>query len=80
MGRVCVLQLIRRISSVYSSINARKSSQITTFRSIFYTCSDLDWDKLPLTYNKYQGSNRFSFDLYKKLGYHFMVSESFDFP
>ena len=35
--------------------------------------SDLDWNKLPLTYNKYQGSTKLTFDLFQKKGYYFFV-------
>lgn len=79
IGRVFVLQSTRHIFSEFRSICADKSIQITTFHSISYTCSDLDWNKLPLTYNKYQGSSKFSFDLYQKFGYQFIVSESLAF-
>ncbi|XP_055306589.1 pickpocket protein 11-like [Sitodiplosis mosellana] len=36
---------------------------------------DLDWDQLPLTYNKHQGSSKFTFDLFQKKGYGFHTSQ-----
>lgn len=41
--------------------------------SIFFIFSDLDWDKLPLTYNKHDATSNFTFDVYKKRGFNFRV-------
>lgn len=40
----------------------------------FQSSSDSDWDKLPLTYNQYEVSSRFSFDVNHQNGYYYDVN------
>ena len=66
-----VSQSILCISSTYyNEINKIQRKKNCSSLSAY---SDLDWNKLPLTYNKYQGSTKLTFDIFQKKGYHFFV-------
>lgn len=79
--KACVLWLIRfRFSKYKKKFEKLKFFACKNVRLCLCIFSDLDWNKLPLTYYANDADKTFSFDVIQKKGYTFYVSSYFTNP